>query len=185
MNATALWKAIYTAGHDAASLVQTGGGWRLEGTAAFSKVGVPASVRYALDLDPEWSTRRGSIEGFFGETPVAVQIERTQDRWTLNGIAQESVTGLIDLDFGFTPATNNPQLRRIGLEVGQSTQITVAWMDLGSTVLEPLPQIYRRTGDKAYDYDSPTGPYRATLQIASNGFVRVYPDLWTMVCEGE
>jgi len=102
----------------------------------------------------------------------------------LNGVAQEAVAGLVDLDFGFTPATNHPQLRRMGLDVGQTAEIAVAWMDLESAALAPLPQIYRRIGDKAYDYESPQGPYRAVLDIASNGFVRLYPDLWEMVSAG-
>lgn len=176
----ALWKALYTPGHDAACLFQTESGWRLEGAAVYSRDGEPACVRYALELASDWSTKSGSIDGFVGAKAVRHQIEREASGWTVNGMRQRRVEGLVDIDFGFTPATNYPQLRRMALEVGQSDRITVAWMDVTSSELEPLPQIYRRVSEHAYDYDSPQGPYRATLLIAPSGFVRLYPELWEM-----
>jgi uncharacterized protein len=180
MTKVALWKTLYTPGHDAACLVQTESGRRLEGTAVYSKDGEPACVRYALELASDWSTRSGAIDGFVGERTVRRRIERDATGWTLDGVRQIGVDNLLDLDFGFTPATNHPQLRRMALGVGQSDRITVAWMDVDSHGLEPLPQVYRRISEHAYDYDSPQGPYRATLQIAANGFVSHYPELWEM-----
>jgi hypothetical protein len=183
MPKTALWRAVYTSGHDAAALFETPSGRRLEGTAVFLKDGEPARVAYALDLASDWSTRAGSVRGFVGRRRVRFRIERAEDRWTLNGVPQDQVRHSLDLDFGFTPATNHPQLRRMGLSIGESKEISVAWLDLDSDRLEPLPQLYRRVDDRAYDYDSPQGSYRATLRIASNGFVSEYPDLWEMVAE--
>ena len=180
MTKVALWRTLYTAGHDAALLFQTESGWVLEGVAIYSKDGEPACVSYALKLAPDWSTRRGSIDGFIGAMRIRYRIERDADGWTLNGVRQRHVRNLLDLDFGFTPATNHPQLRRMALTVGQSRAITVAWMDVDSKELEPLPQTYHRISEQAYDYDSPQGPYRSTLQIAPSGFVSVYPELWEM-----
>ena len=57
----ALWKALYTSGHDAASLAKTADGWRLEGMAVFLKDGLPAAFRYELDIAPDWSTRSGAV----------------------------------------------------------------------------------------------------------------------------
>ena len=96
----------------------------------------------------------------------------------LNGVRQDRLDGLQDFDFGFTPATNFAQLRRMNLAVGETAEITVAWMDLDSADLQPLPQIYERTSDLSYHYYSPQGPYRAKLELQANGFVSVYPDLW-------
>jgi len=176
----ALWKALYTQGHDAAALFSTSAGWRLEGNAVFAKEGAPARLSYALDLATDFSTLAGSIEGMVGVSPVWIAIRRDLAGWTLNGVRQREVEGLLDLDFGFTPATNHPQLRRMDLAVGQSKEITVAWMDVDSDRLMPLPQNYRRIAHQAYDYHSPQGPYHATLKIADNGFVASYPTLWEM-----
>jgi hypothetical protein len=180
MAEAAFWKALYTQGHDAVLLEAAGEGWRLSGTAVFVHEGAPASLHYALDLEADWSTRRGSVEGFIGTKPISRRIERDAGGWTLDGVRQGGVEACVDLDLGFTPATNCPQLKRIALEIGQSTEIQVAWLDVDSAALVALPQIYRRESDDAYDYESPQGPYRATLRIAANGFVRDYPALWRM-----
>jgi hypothetical protein len=178
MTVTVFWRALYTAGHDAACLSQRADGWSLEGTAVYLRDGEPAAIRYALDLAPDWGTRHGSVDGVVGGKPLRQRIERDEAGWLLDARRQNGLEDAVDLDFGFTPATNHPQLRRMALEVGQSERITVAWMYVGSPALEPLPQIYRRTSERTYDYDSPQGPYRATLHIARSGFVSLYPDLW-------
>lgn len=180
MTNVALWRTLHSPGHDAAALCKTESGWRLEGTAIYSQDGLPACIHYALELASDWSTQSGSVDGFVGEQTVRHRIRRDANSWALNGARQRLVENALDLDFGFTPATNYPQLRRMALEIGQSKHITVAWMDVASKELEPLPQYYHRVSAHAYNYESPQGPYKATLQIAPNGFVSVYPELWEM-----
>ncbi len=85
---------------------------------------------------------------------------------------------VFDLDLGFTPATNMPQLRRIGLSVGDEVAFDVAWLDAGSEKLVPLPQHYQRISDREYFYQSPTFGYEATISLAQSGFVASYPGLW-------
>ena len=178
MTTTAFWKALYTAGHDTACLTQTNEGWVLEGTAVYLKDALPTALNYQLSLAPGWETRTGSIKGFLGGAQVNHDIQRDGDGWLLNGKRQGGLEGVVDLDFGFTPATNFAQLRRMDLSVGEKTEITVAWMDVDSVSLEPLPQIYERLSEDTYDYNSPQGPYRATLKLQATGFVRLYPELW-------
>ena len=89
----------------------------------------------------------------------------------------------MDLDFGFTPATNVLQLSRIALKPGQSAEVPVVWLDLGSASLIALPQTYERRGDASYWYEAPAVPYRALLEIAPNGLVQSYPGsggLWRL-----
>ena len=175
---TAFWKALYTVGHDAAWLTQTGDGWVLQGTAVYLKDRTPAALSYRLDLASDWTTIAGSIKGRVGDRQINHEIRRDGDGWLLNGKRQSGLEGVLDLDFGFTPATNYAQLRRLGLEVGGSAKISVAWMDVESLSLESVPQVYSRISDRAYDYNSPEGPYRAILRLDENGFVSLYPDLW-------
>lgn len=96
----------------------------------------------------------------------------------MNGELQKEVEGLEDLDFGFTPATNYFQLRRIKLKVGEKISFKIAWYDLHSKSLTPLLQTYRRISETMYAYESPQGPYKAVLIVGNSGFVVDYPGLW-------
>jgi uncharacterized protein len=178
MATTAFWRALYTAGHDAACLTETTEGWSLEGAAVYLKDGATAALSYHLSLAPTWETMTGSIRGRLGGAEVRHDIQRDDKGWLLNGRRQAGLEGVVDLDFGFTPATNFAQLKRMNLGIGSKAEISVAWMDVDSVGLEPLPQIYERLGQDTYDYNSPQGPYRAILELQSTGFVRLYPGLW-------
>ncbi|MBX3575349.1 MAG: putative glycolipid-binding domain-containing protein [Mesorhizobium sp.] len=175
---TAFWKRLDVAGHDAARIETLADGHRLEGRAVFWHEHGPASVSYRLDLAPDWSTRRGLVRGFAGELGFEHDIVREGDGWTLDGVAQPGLGHLLDLDLGFTPATNLQQLRRVRLEIGQEADIRVAWFDVGAERLVELPQYYRRLDEYRYAYRGFS--YQATLELAPNGFVRLYPDLWEM-----
>lgn len=154
-------------------------GWRLDGAAVFRHEGVPALLSYRVACDAAWRTLRGTANGWVDGTTVEWHAERTAGgAWTLNG---ETVSGLddcLDLDLGFTPATNAFPLRRLGLSVGKSATVSAAWLDLSSGTLERLTQRYERRSEHTYWYEAPRFEYAALLEVAPNGFVRSYPGLW-------
>ncbi|CAN5521745.1 hypothetical protein BH10ACT3_BH10ACT3_00540 [soil metagenome] len=85
---------------------------------------------------------------------------------------------IVDLDLGFTPATNMAQLRRIDLSIGETAEFDVAWLDAADRELTRLPQHYTRTSEFDYAYESPTVSYTATIVLGANGFAADYPTLW-------
>ena len=181
--ASILWKRLDTPGHDACRLLETPGGWELEGTAVFVKDGTPARLDYNVACDGAWVTRWGRIRGWIGARELDLHIARTaQGAWTLNGDEVVPSMDCADLDLGFTPATNLIALRRLDLAVGQGATTLTAWLDDESFVeLELLEQIYRRQNGGAYAYESPRFQYKAVLDVDATGFVRRYPTLWEAV----
>ncbi len=177
--ASACWKRLDLPGHDAACLRGTDDGFELSGQAVFLDPRGPAALGYVLTLAPDWSTRQGRISGFIGQRGVDTLIVRGPDGWTLDGRGF-GMAGIVDLDLGFTPATNMVQLRRAGLRVGETAEFDVAWLEAGDEALIRLPQIYRRDADLDYAYDSPTANYSATIVLAPSGFAAVYPGLWEL-----
>jgi hypothetical protein len=178
---SALWRRLDTPGHDACRLLKSVAGWQLEGTAVFRHEGAPARLSYRLACDPGWRTQRGEIHGWFGEQQVELTVVRSeQGVWTLNGSPVPGLESYVDLDLGFTPATNLPQLRRSALAEGQAADVPVAWLDVSSWNLQVLPQRYERRTEATYWYESPTAPYSALLEVAPTGFIRRYPGLWEM-----
>ena len=180
LNASAFWRRLDTSGSDTARLWQTTSGWRLTGTAVFLEARKPARLDYTLELGADWTTREGTISGFVGESTIDLTIVRDATGWSFNGLPAAGVEHLKDLDLGFTPATNLPQVRRANLTIGESIDLTVAWWEPGAATLVALPQHYRRRAERTYWYESPTGPYREELEFAANGFVRSYPGLWVL-----
>ncbi|SFR88492.1 hypothetical protein SAMN05216570_0290 [Dyella sp. OK004] len=180
MITTAMWRRLDTPGHDVASLVQSDTGWLLHGVAVFLHELGPASVEYSVDLDPTWQTRGGHVRGHVAGNKFNHVITRDVDGWYLDGVLSAGTEQPCDLDYGFTPATNLQQLRRLALAPGRTAELSVVWFDIGVTALAVLPQRYERRGDTSYWYEAPTIPYEGLLDIAANGFVRLYPSLWAM-----
>ncbi len=103
---------------------------------------------------------------------------RTADGWAVDGRRAAAVRDCVDVDFGFTPATNVLLLRRLALAAGAGASVVVAWWDVGERTLVRLPQHYTRVDARRYRYDSPTVGYRATLVVDGGGFAVRYPGLW-------
>lgn len=184
LRAWAFWRRLDTVGTDAARLFQTATGWWLAGSAVFQHetTRAPAHLDYVLELAPDWATTRGVIQGFVGGSDVDQTIVRDGTGWTMNGtrVRVPGLDGIVDLDLGFTPATNFAQVQRIHLGIGETADFSVAWWDAGEPSLVALPQHYERRSERKYWYESPSGSYRAELEFASNGFVRSYPRLWKL-----
>lgn len=122
---------------------------------------------------------RGGSRVGSGVQPVALSIERTNTGlWTLNGLVVSRLENCVDLDLGFTPATNLLPIRRLNLVEGQSAEVPAAWLNVAAGTLDVLPQRYQRRSKVTYWYEAPSVHYAALLEVASTGFVLQYPRLW-------
>lgn len=177
----ALWRRLDVPGHDGCELAHEGEGWRLQGTAVFREGGALARLDYAVICGADWATRYGRVTGRLGERAVDLTIRRADaGEWTLDGVAIAGLEGCLDLDLGFTPATNALQLRRVALAKGETRDVPVAWLDVAAGTLSHLHQRYERRSESSYWYEAPRFEYTASLEVAANGFVRAYPGLWEM-----
>jgi len=174
-----LWRRLDTAGHDACRLVREGERWRLEGVAAFLHNGAVAQLAYRVTCDQYWRTLDAHIHGSLGSTEVDIGIRRSaRGVWILNGEAGPDLPDCVDVDLGFTPATNALQIRRVALHVGQSARVPVAWLDVATRQLSVLEQRYERRTETEYWYEAPRFDYAGMLVVNSAGFPVVYPKLW-------
>jgi uncharacterized protein len=178
--AAILWRRLDTPGHDAGRLESTDDGWCLRGTAVFRHGELPARLDYRVTCDHAWRTREGTVQGWVGAEAIALAVARGEGgRWTLNGAPVPDLSDCVDVDFGFTPATNLLQLRRVALGIGQAADVPVAWLDVLESTLSRLDQRYERRAAGSYEYESPRFGYRAVLEVDAVGFARHYPGLWT------
>jgi hypothetical protein len=174
-----LWRRLDAPGHDACRLEQRGEHWLLDGTAVFLHDGLPARLDYQVVADAAWRSQSGQVRGWVGPAPVDLHIGRNRDRnWMLNGVPVSGLEACVDLDLGFTPATNLLPIRRLALAVGTSAQASAAWLDLTEDTLQVQEQRYERRSESTYWYESPRFGYTALLEVTAPGFIRDYPGLW-------
>jgi hypothetical protein len=178
---TIIWQRLDAPGHDTCGLWSIAGGWRLEGTASFVHDGVPCHLAYVADCDDEWHALAALVVGWIGSREVEAAIRPTpRDGWQLNGREQTTARGLLDIDLGFTPATNLIQLRRLALPVGGATDAPAVYLRFPDMELDRLEQHYARVAANEYDYAAPETGYSGRLEVHDNGFVTAYPGIWQM-----
>ena len=178
-NQTILWRRLDQPGHEAARLWSHESSWHLAGIAVFVHDRQPCLLNYHLICDPNWHTRSGQVTGWVGDTMVELELAvDPSQRWWLNGRQIPAVAGCLDLDLNFSPATNLLPIRRLALEIGQAAEVKAAWLHFPSFMLEPLDQVYRRTAEGTYRYESAGGDFIRELTVDATGFVTSYPDFW-------
>jgi uncharacterized protein len=177
--ASILWRRLDTPGHDACCLQEHDAGWELDGTAVFLDHGVPARLAYHVACDLAWHTQQGEVRGWLGVRSVELSIVRTTGgAWTLNGAVVPNLGSCVDLDLGFSPATNLLPLRRLALAAGRAADVPVAWLDVSAGSLDVLSQRYERRAEATYWYEAPRFDYAALLEVTPAGFIKRYPGLW-------
>lgn len=183
MNADVMfWRRLDVEGHDCCRLLRVDDGWAIEGVATFLHESQPTCLRYRVSCDTGWRTRNATVSGWLGDKPIEMEIGRSvQGAWQLNGVDQDAPAELVDLDLGFTPATNILPIRRLALTVGQETAAPAAYLAFPALRLEQLDQNYHRLDDSRCAYAAPRFDYEATLVVAETGFITSYPSLWEAV----
>ena len=181
---TALWRRHDVTGLDAVRLERRHG-WTLAGTAIVEDAGRACCLDYEVRCDDEWRTRRSHVSGWIGGERVELVLDADgSGHWKLNGIDQPQLDHCLDVDLAFTPATNTLPLRRLALAVGESAPVRAAWLRFPELTLQVLEQVYTRTGDGAYRYESDGGRFGATLEVTGEGLVQRYGEYWTMEAIG-
>ena len=173
-----LWRWMDRPGHEAARLDAVGTEWHLRGTSVLAHEGRPCRLSYRVVCDAEWRTLGAWVSGWVGADLVGAEITVESRRWLLGGEEVPEVAEAIDIDLNFSPSTNLLPIRRLKLAVGEEARVLAAWLRFPSFRLEPLEQVYRRTGERTYRYSSADGAFVRDLEVDEAGFVTRYPGFW-------
>lgn len=176
--ATFCWRRRDRAGHDSCRLLRCGGDWRLRGGAAFLEEGRPSHLAYEVTCDAAWRSKAARVAGHVGARAVDLRISRSRAGWRVGGVRAPALEDCVDIDLGFTPATNLLPIRRLALPVGESAASPAAWLDMRTLRFDVLPQTYRRVSARRYRYSAPTIGYAGTLDVSRLGAIVRYPRLF-------
>lgn len=155
----------------------------LAGTSVGTEGGVPWDVRYVIELESSWRTRRAVIEAGDGH-----RVEITRDgaaSWTVAGTPALQLDGCVDLDLEVSVVTNTVPVHRLALAVAERADAPAVYVRAQTLTVERLDQTYARLPDEAgvlvFDYASPRFGYRDTLRFAPDGLVLEYPNIGSRV----
>jgi hypothetical protein len=195
-----LWRSAEQESLERFTGTRTPDGWRLTGLAVLPLDGEPAQIAYRVDLDGRWRTRRAevAIERQGGSRRIALAADG-EGAWSVDddgadasaetstgasaGVEAGSLSGCVDVDLGFTPATNTLPIRRFvadGLAVGETRSARVAWLTFPELEVRPDEQSYTRLAPDRWEFRS--GDFTSELVVDPEGYVLRYgDDLWTAV----
>lgn len=153
----------------------------MRGMAVFLEGKQVCQLRYEVLADPAFQTREAVVAGWVGDTVVDLQVcVIGHGMWTVNGVEQPQLAGCVDLDLGFTPATNFLPVRRLRLRIGEEAQAPAAYLAFPQLRFEVLPQSYKRISETKYEYQSPSAGYTGTLEFSPQGVIVSYPGLFSI-----
>lgn len=174
---TLLWQRLESPSLEHFTLESRANGFSLKGHVVLELNGEPAHVIYTIETDTTWLTRTVLVllSRDQGETRLELRVD--DDQWWWQGEHElTNLRGRADVDLSVTPATNTLPLRRLGLEIGESVEVTAAWVKFPELTLEPLPQRYTRLSEHRYRYESGTAfaEFSADITTDADGVVTDY-----------
>lgn len=175
------WRRTDIPGSEDARIERVQEGWRLTGALEVRETGVDARLRYVIDCDERWRTRAALIEGTASAQPIRCALAADgAGAWSRDGEPLPSLAGALDVDLGFTPATNMLPIRRLALAVGETRPVRSAWLRFPELRLEPLEQTYTCEAERVYRYHATVDgePFVARLDTDAFGRVLRYEGLW-------
>ena len=177
-----LWQWLQSTGLERFELVRAADDWIFRGTILTLTADTAAEAKYEIVCDHSFRTKSASISLVDSNGERRLKIEQQNGRWFENGRENQSVSGAIDIDLGWSPSTNTLPIKRLKLEIGQlSGEFVAAWVRFPELTLQPLSQEYLRLADRQYRYSSRGGAFVANLTVDDDDLVMEYEGFWLRV----
>ena len=174
---TVRWQSIGTTGLEHFSLSPHLNGIQGTGVIIGERGGTPYGLRYRVVADPQWRTREVQVALVDGASLHV--FADGQGRWTdVDGHALPDLDGCIDVDIAATPYTNTLPLRRLDLKIGESAELTMAYVPMPTLRMMPDGQRYTRIAENRYLYESTDRHFSAELEVDPDRLVLDYPTLF-------
>ena len=172
-----LWRRIDRTSYERCTLEDITSGHRLAGTVLLVEGGVSYDIRYTVVTNSAWEPVTVGInaQGGDGDRTLALSSD-ANGSWSVGDNPVLELFGATDVDFGFTPGTNSLTIKRLGLEVGASAEISAIRIDFPQREIEKVNQTYERLAERRYRYRS--GDYSVDLTLNEHGLVIAYPAGW-------
>jgi hypothetical protein len=152
----------------------------LSGTVVLPRAGIPTTITYEINVNSEWETVGAVVLCSDSDEQRQIEIGVRDGTWWVDGTERTELAGCIDIDLGWTPATNTLPIRRTELEVGAMEEVEAAWLRFPELEFRRAQQTYSRESDSVWTYRA--GTFSAELTTGPFGIVVAYgQEIWTTV----
>lgn len=182
MTTTVCWREWNGEGREHCACRLDAAGLTLEGVVAVTQEGLHG-VHYLVRTDAAFRTREVRV-AFVGGPTLHMEADGEGDwRHAAGGHPLPDLQGCVDVDIRVTPATNTLPIRRLGLAIGESRDIAVAYVPLpeGAGDLRPRRVMQRYTrldGPGRYRYEGLDSGFVAEIEVDAAGLVLDYPGVF-------
>lgn len=145
------------------------------------------AVRYEIELDARWHTRRARVWSWSSAGAHELVLEHDgAGRWHQGGRELAELAGCYDVDLEASALTNTFPIHRLALDVGQRASAPAAYVrtptaERAQAALERLEQSYERLADDGarlvFDYAAPRFDYQGRLFYDAAGLILDYPGI--------
>jgi uncharacterized protein len=139
------------------------------------------AARYRIQCDAEWRCRELDVEVIGAARTLRLRGDGRGHWADGDGMRLAALNGAVDVDLPITPFTNTLPIRRLGLAVGESAEITAAWVDVETLLVVASPQRYTRLDERRWRFEALSSGFVAELEVDEHGLVLDYPDLFHRV----
>lgn len=140
------------------------------------------AARYRIICDRTWRVRKVEIARVGDDHSVELASDGVGNWVDGTVVAQAQLQGAIDIDISITPFTNTLPIRRLSLQVGQSEEILVVYIQLPSLAITTDRQRYTCfEAGRRHRYQSVDSDFTRDIEVDDHGLVAIYPGLFRRV----
>jgi uncharacterized protein len=153
------------------------------------EAGLPFRIGYEIRCDERWRVREVRAAAPDSEQPVLELLADGEGGWKRrSGEPVPELDGCIDVDISATPFTNILPIRRLGLNLGESEELAVAYVRVPELLVGLERQRYgcleARADGGLYRFEALPSGFTAELPVDTEGLVLDYPGLFRRAWSG-
>ena len=146
-------------------------------------------LRYRIVCDAGWRVRRVHLALMGGKRSLELDADGDGHWVGEGGLSIAELDGCIDVDISGSPFTNTLPIRRLGLQVGQSADLPMVYVNVPTLRVERTTQKYTclesGTESGLYRFEALDSGYTTVLPVDVNGLVLDYPELFRRAWSSE
>jgi uncharacterized protein len=149
--------------------------WENEGWTATSEVS-RERVHYVVRLSSTWQVRQFLLFRDLDEPDLWLATDG-HARWgEMNGAHRAELDGCRDIDLSCTPFTASIPIRRLPIEVGERTEVSVVAIDVETLSVRPVRHEYRRTARRRWERETPSTGEVIVFDVDEYGLILDQPE---------